>query len=90
GYNKGKGLPYWEKENYKHNLHIAIKPAPGQTDEKTFNDKWHLKLKNGKFLNIPGEDELPEKYKKFCDDFKKCRMFRWAACFYEDLKKDKS
>lgn len=88
GYNSKEKLPYWEKENYKNNLHVAIKSVPGQSDQQVFNDKWNLKIKNGIFLPIPGEAELPERYKKLGDEFLKCRMFRWIACFYDKLKKD--
>lgn len=88
GYNTQKQRPYWEKDNYQNNLHVAIKPEPGTSDQKVFNGKWNLKINNGKFLPIPGEDELPERYKKLGDDFKKCRMFRWIACFYDKLNKD--
>lgn len=83
GYDGQKGVPYWEKENYQQNLHAVIKPVPGKSDQKLFCDKWLLKIKNGIFLSVPEESELPARFKQFSDEFKKCRMFRWAAGFYD-------
>ncbi len=81
---------YTRHENYPHNVHIAIIPAPGKTDQWSF-EKWHMKVENGIFEYVISEDELDEKYKLLPKEYVTCRMFRWAVTHYKDAldKEDK-
>lgn len=71
-----KGYP---RTNYAHNLHAAIKPMVGRSDEFGF-ENWTLSVKNGIFQPIPTEDDLPEMYRKLPQEYTTCRIFRWAVC----------
>ena len=71
-----KGYP---RTNYSHNLHAAIKPMFGSSDEFGF-ENWILSVKNGIFQPIPHEDDLPEKYRTLPAEYTTCRIFRWAVC----------
>lgn len=66
------------KQNYPHNLHLPIRPAPGHTSEFTFED-WRVTIESGVVLPIPTEAELPERYRSFAPQFTACRIFRWAV-----------
>lgn len=77
---------YSAKKNYPHNLHTAVMPKPGTSDEFHFED-WHLKVENGVFMPIPTEDELPERYKDLPAEFVTCRIYRWAVGFQEEYLK---
>ena len=70
---------YSVKKNYPHNLHIAIKPLPGNMDSFSFED-WEIKIGNGLVLEIPEERMLPSKYRGFPPEYTTCRIFRWGAC----------
>lgn len=79
---------YQKKENYPHNLHTVISPEPGKVDVFDFED-WHLEVENGRFIAIPEETDLPEKYKTLSDKYVTCRIFRWAVVtFCEELGQD--
>ena len=73
-----KGYP---TTNYPHNLHVAMLPKEGASDSLQFED-WSFEITNGVFLPIPSEDELPEKYKSLPEEYTTCRIFRWAACYF--------
>ncbi len=73
---------YREKLNYPYNLHAPILPIDGRSDELKF-DSWHLRIKNGIFLPVPGENELIERYQHLPPEFTTCRIFRWAANYFE-------
>lgn len=66
-------------KNYPHNLHVAIRPQAGAHDLIEF-EHWKLQIENGVLLPIPGENELPERYRKFAPEYTTCRIFRWAVC----------
>lgn len=70
---------YSQQRNYPHNLHAAILPAPGQSDTFEF-ERWQLRVENGLFTRIPGEEELSPDLRKLPPAFVTCRIFRWAAC----------
>ena len=79
-----KGYP---RSNYEHNLHAAIRPSAGKTDEFEF-ENWRLKVMNGVFEPIPSQEQLPERYRGLPPEFTTCRIFRWAVC--SDLNQKKS
>jgi hypothetical protein len=71
-----KGYP---RTNYPHNLHAVIKPSAGSNDELQF-ENWNLGVTNGVFEPIPGELDLPPRYRSLPPEFTTCRIFRWAVC----------
>ena len=73
-----RGYP---KTNYPHNLHAAILPQEGKEDDFAF-ENWRLEIRNGVYLPIPAETELPEQYRSLPPEYTTCRIFRWAACFF--------
>ena len=77
---------YRQKKNYIHNVHCALKPEAGFNDEFSFED-WHLIIQNGRVLQIPEEKDLPKRYFFLPKEYTTCRIFRWAACFYEQKKR---
>jgi hypothetical protein len=72
---------YSRKQNYSHNVHVAILPALGVNEEWSF-ECWRMSVKNGRFLRIPGLEHLPERYRTLPDEYTTCRIFRWAACHF--------
>jgi hypothetical protein len=74
---------YRAKLNYTHNVHAAILPDPDAIDEWSF-EAWRMKIRGGRFLPIPSTEYLPKRYVELGDEFITCRIFRWAACFYEN------
>lgn len=79
---------YAKHLNYPHNVHIAIIPAPGETDEWSF-ENWKMTVKNAKFEYVISEEELDPKYKDLPEKYVTCRMFRWAVWHYrKDLENE--
>ena len=74
---------YRQKENYPHNLHTAVRPSPGVKDTFEFED-WKLRIENGRFIEIPREDDLPEGFRTLPPEYTTCRIFRFAA-LHEEL-----
>jgi hypothetical protein len=74
-----RGYP---KRNYPHNLHAVVIPSPGASDTLVF-DAWHLTVRDGRFLPIPEEGALPERFRALPQPYTSCRIVRWAACFFE-------
>ena len=74
---------YAKHENYPHNVHIAVIPAPGETDTWEF-ENWQMAVTNGKFEYVISQDELDTGYKDYPDQYVTCRMFRWAVWHYRD------
>jgi hypothetical protein len=72
---------YSAKKNYPFNLHAAVQPIPGASDVLEFRE-WRLSVRNGRFLRIPAQGEIPEAYRKLPSEFVTCRIFRWASAFY--------
>lgn len=72
---------YAKHENYPHNVHVAILPAPGEKDEWSFED-WSMTVENGRFEYVISEEELNPKYKNLPEEYVTCRMFRWAVWHY--------
>ena len=73
---------YRTKLNYPHNVHAVIISEPGNIDEWSF-ESWRMAIRFGRFLPIPPIECLPERYIRLGDEFTTCRIFRWAACFYQ-------
>lgn len=69
---------YSRKENYEHNVHLPILPAPGETTSWSF-ENWTVRIYNGRVLTIPTQAELPPQYSGLPDEFTTCRIFRWAV-----------
>lgn len=73
---------YLKKQNYLHNVHAAILPQMDAEDQWSF-EHWRMTVQNGRFLRIPADSEcLPERYRSLPDEYKTCRIFRWAACYF--------
>ena len=72
---------YSKHENYPHNVHVAIIPAPGEKDEWSF-ENWKMTIENAKFEYVISEEELNPKYKNLPEEYVTCRMFRWAVWHY--------
>lgn len=72
---------YAKHENYPHNVHVAIIPAPGEKDEWSF-ENWSMTVENGRFEYVISEEELNPKYKNLPEEYVTCRMFRWAVWHY--------
>lgn len=79
---------YVRKQNYLHNVHAAILPSVGVCEDWSF-EGWNMTVHNGRFLSIPATpDHLPARYRKLPDAYTSCRIFRWAACWYEHAPDD--
>lgn len=75
---------YRKKENYPHNVHAAIRPEIGAEGHWSFED-WHMEVRNGRFLSIPPSHKcLPDPYRSLPDEYTRCRIFRWAACYFAE------
>ncbi len=48
----------YPRTNFPHNLHAAVLPRPGAADTFVF-ENWRLEARNGLFLPLPAEVELP-------------------------------
>lgn len=77
---------YRQKQNYPHNLHTAVLPAPGENDVLEF-ENWKLSIENGRFIKIPGADALPSCLRKLPPEYTTCRIFRFAALYDELVQK---
>lgn len=74
---------YSSHRNYPHNVHTAVVPAPGQSDDWRF-ENWTLHAENGLFLPIPTvPQQLPTRFQSLPPEYTTCRIFRWAACYFE-------
>ncbi len=74
---------YAKKLNYEHNLHAAIRPQHGSVDTWSF-ENWRLQVRGGTFLYIPATaEELPPRHRDLPPEYTTCRIFRWAACYFE-------
>lgn len=74
---------YAKHENYPHNVHIAVLPAPGEKDFWEFED-WKMTVENGRFEYVISEEELADEYKGYPEQYVTCRMFRWAVWHYRE------
>jgi len=74
---------YRAKRNYPHNVHAAILLDSASVDEWSF-EAWRMSIQGGRFLSIPPIEDLPERYARLGKEFTSCRIFRWAACFYQN------
>jgi hypothetical protein len=70
-----RGYP---RTNYPH---AAVLPRDGAQDTFAFKN-WRLDVRNGLFLPIPAESELPERYQSLPPEYTTSRIFRWAVCFF--------
>jgi hypothetical protein len=73
---------YSTKKNYSHNVHLAIRPAPG-AESAFYFEQWHVAITNGLILSIPGPDGLPDGLRGLPDRFTTCRIFCWGAQFFD-------
>lgn len=74
---------YSKHENYPHNVHIAVIPAPGKQDQWSF-ENWSMHAANAIFEYVIAEEELDPRYKGLPEEYVTCRMFRWAVWHYRD------
>ena len=68
------------KNNYPHNVHLAIRPVVGASDNWDF-ENWHVEIENGKLERIPATYELSEKFfhSPYNSHYYTCRIFRWMV-----------
>lgn len=76
GYLNGDPL----KNNYRHNVHFAVKPMEGAHDVWDF-ENWHVEIENGILERIPETYELHDKFfaEPYNSHFYTCRIFRWMV-----------
>jgi hypothetical protein len=72
---------YRAHSNYPHNVHAAIIPQNGASDQWEF-ENWRMNISNGVFERIPTAEEIPQKYLTLDKQYWTCRMFRWAVNHY--------
>jgi hypothetical protein len=74
---------YARKQNYPHNVHAALEPCSGAVDLWRF-ENWRLEVRGGRFLHIPAtEFEIPSSFKGLPPAYTSCRIFRWAAYYFD-------
>lgn len=66
------------KNNYPHNLHLALIPQRGAHGTHRF-EQWSFEVVNGQISRIPAKDELPPPWSSLPDEYTTCRIFRWAV-----------
>ncbi len=68
------------KNNYPHNVHLAIRPVDGASDTWDF-ENWHVEIENGKLERIPATYELADKFflAPYNSHYYTCRIFRWMV-----------
>jgi hypothetical protein len=74
-------MGYSQHKNYPHNVHIAVIPKPGASDDWFF-EEWKMHVKNGVFEYVISEEELDPRFKDLPKNYVTCRMFRWAVSHY--------
>ena len=78
------------KNNYRHNVHFAVRPLEGAHDVWDF-ENWHVEIENGILERIPETYELHDKFfaEPYNSHFYTCRIFRWmVGHFYPELLHD--
>lgn len=78
------------KNNYRHNVHFAVRPMEGAHDVWDF-ENWHVEIENGILERIPETYELHDKFfaEPYNSHFYTCRIFRWmVGHFYPELLHD--
>ena len=78
------------KNNYRHNVHFAVRPMEGAHDVWDF-ENWHVEIENGIFERIPETYELHDKFfaEPYNSHYYTCRIFRWmVGHFYPELLHD--
>lgn len=78
------------KNNYRHNVHFAVRPQEGAYDVWDF-ENWHVEIENGILERIPQTYELHDKFfaEPYNSHYYTCRIFRWmVGHFYPELLHD--
>ena len=79
------------KNNYRHNVHFAVRPKEGAHDVWDF-EEWHVEIDDGILEHIPEVYELKEKFfqEPYTSHYYTCRIFRWmVGHFYPHELRDK-
>lgn len=76
-------IGYSKHENYPHNVHVVILPREGERDEWSF-ENWRMTVENGIFEGVISEDQLKPFWCERPEEFRTCRMYRWAVAHYID------
>ena len=68
------------KNNYQHNVHLAVRPVEGGHDIWDF-ENWHVEIEGGVVERIPATYELAEKFfhAPYNSHYYTCRIFRWMV-----------
>ena len=80
------------KNNYQHNVHLAVRPVEGGHDIWDF-ENWHVEIEGGVVERIPATYELSEKFfhTPYTSHYYTCRIFRWmVGHFYPNELQDLS
>lgn len=78
------------ENNYRHNVHFAVRPQEGASDVWNF-ENWHVEIEGGVLERIPPTYELGDKFFKepYTSHFYTCRIFRWMlGHFYPNTLRD--
>lgn len=69
-----------EKNNYRHNVHFAVRPLKGAKDVWDY-ENWHVEIEGGVLEHIPATYELGDKLFQGIYDshYYTCRIFRWMV-----------
>ncbi len=76
--------------NYRHNVHFAVRPQKGEHDVWDF-ENWHVVIEDGVLESIPATCELGNSFfqKPYTSHFYSCRIFRWmVGHFYPEMLRD--
>ena len=71
-----------DEANYPHNVHAAIVPESDKLDEWSF-ESWRMTIRGGVFCRFL-RSSVCRSVIGLGDEFTTCRIFRWAACFYQN------
>ena len=68
------------KNNYRHNIHFAVRPVDGAHDVWDF-ENWHVEIDGGVLERIPETYELKDKFfhEPYTSHYYTCRIFRWMV-----------
>ncbi len=70
-------------KNYRHNVHFAVHPEEGRSDEYDF-ENWHVEITGGTLEVIPATYELSDSFfgEGYHSHYWTCRIFRWMVGHY--------
>ena len=69
-----------DKNNYRHNVHFAVRPVANGHDVWNF-ENWHVEIDGGVLERIPDSYELKDRFfhTPYTSHYYTCRIFRWMV-----------